>query len=55
MIKVESIELSKNPVSTGENVIISVSVVTHAYLKANYTHQQLKQYTHHELNRRGEE
>lgn len=51
-IVIERIELSKNPVQTGEQLKVSVTIVTHDYL-GHSTHQQLKAYTHKQLKARG--
>lgn len=39
------VALSRNPVSTNESFIISVTVKNHQYLK-KYRHSDLKKYTH---------
>lgn len=51
-IVIERVELGKNPVRTGEQLKISVTVVTHGYL-SHSTHQQLAEYTHGQLKARG--
>jgi hypothetical protein len=40
--KIEEIKLSKNPVNTGEQFKLTVSLVTWDYLKKNYTWNTLK-------------
>ena len=51
-IQIEQVKLSKNPVQTGESLIISVTIVHHGYLSKS-THRQLSDYTHGELKERG--
>lgn len=51
-IVIERVELSKNPVQTGEQLKISVTIVTHGYL-GHSTHQELSGYTHKQLKERG--
>lgn len=51
-IAIERVELSKNPVQTGEQFRIAVTIVTHGYLGKS-THGQLKAYTHGQLKARG--
>lgn len=53
MIKIEKVELSPNPVTVNGKVKIAVTIVTHDYLKINYTHKQLTTYTHKQLKERG--
>lgn len=51
-IVIEKVELSKNPVQTGQQLIISVTIVTHQYL-SHFTNKQLAAYTHKQLKARG--
>lgn len=51
-IQIEKVELSKNPVVTGESLVVAVTIVHHGYL-AKSTHLQLSEYTHGELKARG--
>lgn len=51
-IVIEKVELSKNPVQIKEQLIISVTIVTHDYL-SHSTHEQLSAYTHQQLKNRG--
>lgn len=47
-IPIIKVALSKNPVSTKEPVLISITVVTYRYLK-DYTHAQLGTKTHAQI------
>lgn len=51
-VVIERVELSKNPVHVGEQLKISVTIVTHSYL-SHSTHRQLEEYTHARLRSRG--
>ncbi len=51
-VQIDQVQLSKNPVQTGETLIISVTIVHHGYL-SKFTHLQLSDYTHGELKERG--
>lgn len=51
-LRIESVSLSKNQVTTGEVFIIRVTIVTHQFL-AMSPHAQLKAYTHRQLTERG--
>lgn len=57
MVVINSVELNKNPVSTGEQFIISVEIGTWDNLKANFTWDSLKRsgMTWNQLKARGEE
>ena len=46
------VALSRNPVSTNESFIISVTVKNHQYLK-KYRHSDLKEYTHQQIREMG--
>lgn len=52
-IRIETVTLSRNPVSVKESFIISVAIVTHGYLKTS-THRELSAYTNGQLRLRGE-
>jgi len=52
-LNIDNVELSKNPVSVGETLILKVTIVTHRYLGL-FTHTQLGGYTHKQLKDRGE-
>ena len=51
-VVIERVELSKNPVHVGEQLKISVTIVTHGYL-SHSTHRELSEYTHKQLKERG--
>lgn len=51
-IAIERVELSRNPVQTGEQLRVSVTIVTHGYL-SHSTHRELVGYTHKQLKERG--
>ena len=51
-VRIEKVELSKNPVQTGESLKVSVTIVHQGYL-AQSTHLQLSEYTHGALRERG--
>lgn len=51
-IAIERVELSKNPVQAGEQLKVSVTIVTHGYL-GHSTHRELSGYTHKQLKERG--
>lgn len=51
-IVIERVELSKNPVQAGEQLKVSVTIVTHGYL-GHTTHRELSGYTHKQLKERG--
>ena len=52
-VRIEAVELSRNPVSVKERLIVSVSVVTHGYLGRS-TNAELTSYTNGQLRLRGE-
>lgn len=52
-IAIEAVEIMPNPVTVGEQVKISVTIVIHQYLGKS-THRQLETYTHQGLEVRGE-
>ena len=51
-IVIERVELSRNPVQTGEQLKISVTIVTHGYL-SHSTQEKMSEYTHKQLKGRG--
>lgn len=53
-IRIERVELSRNPVQAGERLKVSVTIVTHGYL-GHFTQQELSGYTHKQLKERGSE
>lgn len=52
-IRIEAVALSKNPVAVKESFTVSISIVTHGYLKKS-TQAQLAAYTNGQLRLRGE-
>lgn len=53
-VRIERVELSKNPVLPGESLRVSVTVVTHGYL-AQSRHRELEVNTYGQLKSRGYE
>lgn len=53
-IRIERVELSRNPVQPGEQLKISVTIVTHGFL-SHSMHRELTGYTHKRLRERGTE
>lgn len=53
-IRIERVELSRNPVQAGEQLKVSVTIVTHGYL-SHSAHRELTGYTHKRLKERGTE
>lgn len=51
-IRISEVELSRNPVRTGETLIISVTIKNHQYLE-QYRHSDLKAYTHQQIREMG--
>lgn len=52
-VVIERVELGKNPVQTGETLIISVTIVTHGHLRKS-TYASLTEWTNGQLRLRGE-
>lgn len=51
-IRIGEVELSRNPVQTGETLIISVTIKNHQYLE-RYRHSDLKAYTYQQIREMG--
>lgn len=51
-VRIERVELSKNPVSPGESFKVSVTIVTHGYLSQS-RHRELEVNTYGQLKSRG--
>lgn len=51
-VAIERVELGRNPVQTGEQFQISVTIVTHGFL-SHFKHRELEVYTHGQLKARG--
>ena len=52
-VRIEAVELIRNPVVVKESFIISVTIVTNGYL-GRYTNAELKSYTNSQLRLNGE-